>query len=116
MSDDRRKFEGDVAYEVWRGGGNPDSISETRLDDCYWERHDAEECGRGIIREQRQQREDRQMMDQRQEQEYFEQCQYQEEDRHQEEDRQYEEAFWEAWGWFCGLFRELPEAPPGEQQ
>ena len=28
MADDRKKYEADVAYEVWRNGGNPDLTYE----------------------------------------------------------------------------------------
>ncbi len=33
--ENRRKFEGDVQYEMWRRGGNPDHISEGRMLDAF---------------------------------------------------------------------------------
>ncbi|MFA5385517.1 MAG: hypothetical protein WC364_12850 [Eubacteriales bacterium] len=33
---ERREYYGDVTYEIWRRGGNPDEIDYDRLDDyCY---------------------------------------------------------------------------------
>ena len=31
--DEQQRYNGDVWYEVWRGGGNPDSVSYDRLHD-----------------------------------------------------------------------------------
>ena len=36
MSEDRRKFEADVAYEVWQGGGNPDNVDLDGIDDAFY--------------------------------------------------------------------------------
>lgn len=35
MSKSRREYEADVAFEVWRSGGNPDAIDEYRVQECY---------------------------------------------------------------------------------
>ena len=33
--DDRRRYEGDIVYDVLRNGGNPDAISDDRMDDAF---------------------------------------------------------------------------------
>ena len=40
MSDRReeyRKYQGDVEYEVWRNGGNPDAVDRDRLHDRFYD-------------------------------------------------------------------------------
>lgn len=37
LDKERRQFESDVEYKVWRRGGNIDRIDYDRLDDCFWE-------------------------------------------------------------------------------
>jgi hypothetical protein len=37
-------FLGDVYYEVWRRGGNPDRVDEDRVLDCMYDGRSAEEC------------------------------------------------------------------------
>jgi len=34
--EERHKYEADVAYEVWRSGGNPDNIDYERIQDGYY--------------------------------------------------------------------------------
>jgi hypothetical protein len=34
---DERKYRGDVEYEVWRSGGNPDNVDYDRVSDYYWD-------------------------------------------------------------------------------
>ena len=34
--EERREYEADVFYEVWRSGGNPDRINNDRVEDAYY--------------------------------------------------------------------------------
>ncbi len=43
---DRRDWEGDVVYDVWRSGHNPDAIDRDRLSDRYYNGQDADEAAR----------------------------------------------------------------------
>ena len=36
MSDDRRRYENDVFYDVWRSGGDPDAIDYEAVSDDYY--------------------------------------------------------------------------------
>ena len=54
--DERRKFEGDVIYEVWRSGGNPDAVDYNRLDDYWYDELDAYEAADRELQIQRQNR------------------------------------------------------------
>ena len=49
----RQDFNGDVAYDVWRSGGDPDSIDETRLDEAYWDGYEAEAFAESEVIRQR---------------------------------------------------------------
>jgi hypothetical protein len=40
----RDDYFGDVVYEVWRRGGNPDLVDRECTDECYWHGVEAEEC------------------------------------------------------------------------
>jgi hypothetical protein len=51
--EERRQFEADVYYEVWRSGGNPDRIDPDRLSDCYYDHHDVNDCASRILKSQR---------------------------------------------------------------
>ena len=51
--EERRRFEGDVFYEVWRRGGDTDRINYDQLDDCYYDHHEPEVCASRIIQAQR---------------------------------------------------------------
>lgn len=55
--DEQRRFEGDVVYEVWRGGGNPDRINDDGLADAYYSGRYAEDVAAEELRHQRQRRE-----------------------------------------------------------
>ena len=44
--EERRKYEGDVAYEVWRSGGNPDRINDDRVENNFYDGHDYEYAAR----------------------------------------------------------------------
>ncbi len=48
-----RKYCGDVIYEVWRSGGNPDAVSADDMDDHYYDGLDAEAAAREELRCQR---------------------------------------------------------------
>lgn len=41
--EDRERYLGDVEYEVWRRGGNPDRVDRDRVDEYYydWQAEDA---------------------------------------------------------------------------
>lgn len=36
IREERRRYEGDVIYEVWRRGGNVDRVDMDRVDDYYY--------------------------------------------------------------------------------
>lgn len=65
FDDDRRRYEGDVVYEVWRSGRNPDAIDYERVRDSYYQGVEAEYAAEREIRAQdearRRQREEREM-------------------------------------------------------
>ena len=50
---DRREYEGDVFYDVWRSGGNPDRIDYDRVEDSRWEGLYPEEAAYRELRSQR---------------------------------------------------------------
>lgn len=66
--DARRKFEGDVFYEAWARGLNPDRAVEC-ASDCYYDRRTPSECVDGFARQERRAREARELA--RQEEEYL---------------------------------------------
>ena len=49
---ERRAYEADVYYEVWRAGGDPDRISDDRLDDARWDGVEPETAARSELRAQ----------------------------------------------------------------
>lgn len=54
MSRDRRRdYEGDVIYEVWRSGGNPDAVDRDRVRDAYDDRLSKDEAVAMELRHQR---------------------------------------------------------------
>ena len=53
---DRRDYENDVFYEVWRAGGNPDTIDYDRVDDHRWEGEYADYAAECELRCQQRQR------------------------------------------------------------
>ena len=53
MSRSRREYEGDVTYDVWRAGGNPDAIDRDRVDDHWREGDDVDIATRDEMRHQR---------------------------------------------------------------
>lgn len=55
MRDDEKSF-GDVVYEVWRRGGNPDLVNRDDVADCTHDQS-TEEIARGIMERSRRKRE-----------------------------------------------------------
>jgi hypothetical protein len=49
----RRDYEGDVAYEVWRSGGNVDRINDDRVRDSFYDGDHAEDVARRELKAQR---------------------------------------------------------------
>ena len=54
----RKGYEGDVWYEVWRRGGNPDLVDSDRVQDCYDEGLYSEETASRELTRQRRRIED----------------------------------------------------------
>ena len=44
--EERRKYEADVCYEVWRSGGSPDCVNLDRIEDSYYQDRDYESAAR----------------------------------------------------------------------
>lgn len=51
--DERREYEADIIYDVWRFGGNPDRVDYDRMSDAFYERIPAEDFVRSELRRQR---------------------------------------------------------------
>ena len=63
--DERRKFEGDVFYEAWRRGLDPDRATQC-ADDCYYDGRSPESCVDGYqhkVERARQQRREQEAME-----------------------------------------------------
>ncbi len=56
MSRADREYEADVAYEVWRYGGNPDEVDAERCQNARDDGYDADAYAHRLLREQRRQR------------------------------------------------------------
>lgn len=65
---DRRDYENDVFYEVWRSGRNPDAIDYDRVEDSYYQGVEAKYAAAREIRAQDRVR--RRLREQREMQEY----------------------------------------------
>uniref|UniRef100_A0A6M3L7R4 Uncharacterized protein n=1 Tax=viral metagenome TaxID=1070528 RepID=A0A6M3L7R4_9ZZZZ len=51
--DEERRYEGDVVYDVWRNGGNPDRVNLDRVQE-HFDRGDQSDCAvRDELRHQR---------------------------------------------------------------
>jgi hypothetical protein len=61
MPQDRREYHGDVTYEVWRSGGNPDRLDYDRVEDHRWNDLRPNEAARCELNRWRCQREAQQM-------------------------------------------------------
>ncbi len=66
---ERADYHGDVIYEVWRSGGNPDRVSDDCIADCYDGGREAEACAHDELHRQQQARQQQQMIQQQQEEE-----------------------------------------------
>lgn len=53
----RDKYWGDVIYETWRSGGNPDLVSDDCVEECRAEYFYPDECAEQEVRRQRRIRE-----------------------------------------------------------
>lgn len=51
--DKELRYEGDVSYDVWRSGGNPDRVDHDRVIDGYYGGRRAEDVAREELRRQR---------------------------------------------------------------
>lgn len=72
--DKRREYEGDVFYDAWRRGIDPDRAVQC-ASDCYYDGKSAEECVDGTAREirrERERRQERQWEEEQQERAYYE--------------------------------------------
>lgn len=49
----RKEFEEDVAFEVWRSGGDPDRIDFDNVEDAYYRGLDYDEASLEILKKQR---------------------------------------------------------------
>ncbi len=50
---ERREYEADVAYAVWRSGGNPDRVDHDRVLDHYYDGRYSDEAARSELRRMR---------------------------------------------------------------
>lgn len=50
---EREEYRGDVIYEVWRSGGNPDLIDYDRVRDRFYDGYQPEECAYAELKAQR---------------------------------------------------------------
>lgn len=51
--EERRRYEADVVYEVWRRGGNPDMVDPDRVQDRYYNGEDYDRAASAELRRQR---------------------------------------------------------------
>lgn len=49
---EEREYEGDVVYDVWRRGGNPDRIDVERVQEHYYQGDEHEMAARDELRHQ----------------------------------------------------------------
>lgn len=82
---DQSEFRGDVFYEAWRRGLNPDRAVDC-ASDCFYDGRSPSECVDGFERSERRRRDERELQHREEEEHYL---------REQEERRQ-QEAEWEA--------------------
>lgn len=54
---EKRRYEADVSYEVWRSGGNPDRIDHDRVNQRYWDGQSTDAAASAVLRAQRPKRE-----------------------------------------------------------
>ena len=53
MREERREYESDVAYEVWRNGGDMDRINIDRIEDHFYNDHGVGYATRDELRHQK---------------------------------------------------------------
>jgi hypothetical protein len=51
--EDRRNYEADVCYEVWRNGGDPDRVNLERVEEHFYNGDESESVIRCELRHQR---------------------------------------------------------------
>ena len=51
--EEERQYHGDVFYEVWRSGGNPDAVSYDRVQQRYYDGQDSQSAASAELRAQR---------------------------------------------------------------
>jgi hypothetical protein len=59
-AEERRRWEGDVFYDVWRGGGNPDALDYDRMNDARYNGVSAEDFASRHLGEERARRQEAQ--------------------------------------------------------
>jgi hypothetical protein len=57
IREERRKYENDVAYEVWRHGGNMDNVNSERIEEHYYEGAEVDHAAHAELQAQRQRHE-----------------------------------------------------------
>lgn len=62
--DEKRKYEADIAYDIWRRGGNPDYVHPDRIDNYWYQGVDEESAVNWELRRQREARERREQEEQ----------------------------------------------------
>ena len=50
---ERRKYQDDVSYQVWRNGGNPDRVDYGRVENGYYEGRHPADVARAELQRQR---------------------------------------------------------------
>lgn len=51
--EEERRYHADVAYDVWRSGGNMDRVNYERVQDAFYSQVDSESAARVELRKQR---------------------------------------------------------------
>jgi hypothetical protein len=51
--EDRRRYEGDLVYEVWRSGGDLNAVHPDDVDDYYWNDVPATDAAHAEVERQR---------------------------------------------------------------
>lgn len=98
---DRDRFHGDVVYEVWRSGGNPDAVDWDDTQRDYGDGIDAAQCAGAEVRRQneaveRRQAEEREMEAHWEQQQYEAAMEREQEEAHYEAQRAQEDQMPEA--------------------
>lgn len=51
--EEERQYEGDVAYDVWKNGGDPDRVSHDRIQEHFYLGDESESATRDELRHQK---------------------------------------------------------------